>query len=127
LPRQTRRTRNQAPSLRKGQQPAVPAHFYRRTPTPTVEPAPGGDALAGEPDVDSALGAQNAPARSAGAGPEPRGAAAPPRGRGAALQQSTRERLSHTDYGYVIGELKRIFTTAALIVLLLIVIAILRH
>ena len=36
-------------------------------------------------------------------------------------------RLAATDYGYVIGELKRIFITAAIIVILLVVIAVLRH
>jgi len=128
LPRQTRRSRNQAPSLRKGQQPAVPAHFYRRTPAPTLEPPPGSEEQAGEPDLDSAaLDRPAAPSSRALAAPGAPAATAGPRGRTAARAEAARERLSHTDYGYVIGEVKRIFVTAAIIIVLLIVIAILRH
>jgi hypothetical protein len=36
-------------------------------------------------------------------------------------------RLTTTDYGYVVGELKRIFITAAVVVLLLIVVALLKR
>lgn len=128
MPRQTRRSRNQAPTLRKGQQPAVPAHFYRRTPAPTLEPPPGGDELAGAPDSDSAAlsAAPDAPA-AATAAPAPAPFAGSRPRPTAPRQPAAAPRTAVTDYGYVISELTRIFTTAAIIVVLLIVIAILRR
>ncbi|HZQ34407.1 MAG TPA: hypothetical protein VFD32_00630 [Dehalococcoidia bacterium] len=125
MPRQTRRSRNQAPTLRKGQQPAVPAHFYRRTPAPTLEPEPGSEQQAGAPDIDSAaLPAEPEAAVHAASSPAP---AAGMRSRPVSARQPAAPRIAVTDYGYVIGEVTRIFTIAAIIIVLLIVIAILRH
>ncbi len=128
MPRQTRRSRNQAPALRKRQQPAVPAHFYRRSPAPTLEPAPGSEEQAGAPDLDSAALA-NAPEAQPVATPapvQPLSAGVRPRPT-APRQPAATPRVAVTDYGYVIGELTRIFTTAAIIVVLLIIVAILRR
>ena len=118
MPRQTRRTRNQAPTLRKGQQPAVPAHFYRRTPAPTLEPPPGGEEQAGAPDIDSAaLAPAPEPAMARGQTPAPTPIAnTGPRGRSAARLAAAAPRIAVTDYGYVIGEITRIFTTAGIII-----------
>jgi hypothetical protein len=127
LPRHTRRTRNQAPSLGKGQQPAVPAHFYRRVAAPTVEPAPGGEELAGQPDIDSVTRDLIAGRNTLATSPESLGVVASPRAGASVRQQPARDRLGVTDYGYVIGELKRIFLTAGIIFTLLILIAIAQH
>lgn len=125
MPRQTRRARSQASAQRKGAEPVVPRHFYRREPAAAVEapaePDRESEAAGSALESDPAYLRPAEPARLATAAPRPA-----PRGIARAAVAS-KERLASTDYGYVVGELKRIFLTAALIIAFLIVVALIKR
>ncbi len=123
VPRQTRRARMQTAG-RKRTTPLIPRHLLDRSGPATLEP-PSSD------DVDLET-LETAPEMASAPLIERKPAPAPP---SAFIRRATVEkpaaaspaRLASTDYGYVVGELKRIFLTAAIIVVLLIVVALLRR
>jgi hypothetical protein len=124
LPRQTRRARNQTTGTRKRSEPAIPRHFYQTAPTaPVQEPSLDVDDATEEPDVDSSVIARAAtPTRFA-----TQVATAPVARARPAASAGVASRLASTDYGYVVGELKRIFITAAIVVAMLLVVALVKR
>ena len=105
----------------------VPRHFYRREPA-AADAAPAEPELVSQetdaaPEGPSPYLRPTDPARPPSGSPRPAPAA-----RGVARAAlASKERLASTDYGYVVGELKRIFATAALIVVLLVVVALIKR
>ncbi|MHB8575821.1 MAG: hypothetical protein ACYDCQ_10890 [Dehalococcoidia bacterium] len=132
MPRSTRRSRTQGTGQRKRPEPNIPHHLIRHGGPATLEPLEAGDvsvqesdlvAPADAPRVDrSFLSATSTPA------PPPRAPVGSPRAATPARAPAAETpRRAATDYGYVIGELKRIFITALVVIVALIVITLLRR
>ena len=129
MARQTRRSRTG--SARRRSEPSLPLHLYQRhdpNEEDAREIAREDAAEAGVLTLDAPLEAPQ-PAQPVAARthavpvvPQKRPAAAPQRERA-----SGGSRLSFTDYGYVIPELRRIFAVAATVIVLLVIVAVLHH
>ncbi len=123
MPRQTRRARIQTGG-RKRSTPLIPRHLLERSGAATLEPPTGDDVafetLEAAPEMASAPMIERTPAPAPPSTFMRRAMAEKP-------AAASPARLASTDYGYVVGELKRIFLTAAVIVVLLIVVALLRR
>jgi len=129
LPRQSRRARMQHPGARKRTEPAIPRHLYESSTRTLTEPAESPsvreDDFAVEPERPETpvrLNRFRAPATPAARSNAPVTGVFANR-----TQAPVAARLASTDYGYVVGELKRIFITALIIVILLVVVALLRR
>ncbi len=142
MPRQTRRARLQ-PGARKRTTPLIPRHLLERAgpatlePSERAEPKENGESEAGAlEELEAAPQMAAAPRIERGFVPPvalPTTPAKPASGFSRRAQPveksgvSLAARLASTDYGYVVGELKRIFITAAVIVILLVVVTLLRR
>ncbi|HZU78033.1 MAG TPA: hypothetical protein VFA70_14800 [Dehalococcoidia bacterium] len=119
---------------RKRTEPLAPRHPHLRTAPLVLEPEerslateeaarPVQAAAQPEAEAERRFTARSMPAPTSN--PFRRPSAAATALREAASASATK--IVTTDYGYVVGELKRIFLTAAVIILLLIVVALLRR
>ena len=129
MPRQSRRVRTQSTG-RKRTTPIIPRHLLEGVRPATLQPPAidvSDDMVVEELETAPAMAASPRIERNPAPRPEPRSGFV--RAGSIAAKESTpiSARLAATDYGYVIGELKRIFITAAIIVILLVVVAVLRH
>ncbi len=100
----------------------------RRPGPATLEPLPEDTATVTESDVVTPVDAPRVDRSFAAARTAP-AASLPSRAesRAARAEQEIAARRSVTDYGYVMGELKRIFITALIVVIGLAIIAIVHH
>ena len=131
MPRQSRRVRTQSTG-RKRTTPIIPRHLLEGARPATLEPPAtevSEDMVVEELETAPAMAASPRIDRNPAPAPRPEPRSGFVRAGSVAAKESTpvSARLAATDYGYVIGELKRIFITAAIIVILLVVIAVLRH
>jgi hypothetical protein len=97
---------------RKRTTPLIPRHLLERSGPDTLQAAPD---MASAPMIDRSPAPPAAPSTFI------------KRAQAEKLASASPVRLASTDYGYVVGELKRIFITAAVIVALLIVVTLLRR
>jgi hypothetical protein len=92
----------------------------------TLEPPTATEAVEGQPDIDSSLLAPTEPVVEE----QPRYTAKRTVLTARTATAPAKEPASKwatTDYGYVVGELKRIFVTALIVIAFLIIVAILKH
>lgn len=133
MPRQSRRARTQSGARKR--EPNIPRHLLERAKSATLEPpVPVIDAAPDEVELPSDVAAATVapalhterPYRDASPVAARFGGAertAPAIGRPAPAAS----KWATTDYGYVVGELKRIFLTALIVIVFLIVVALLKR
>lgn len=129
MPRQSRRARTQSGARKR--EPNIPRHLMERSGSATLEPPPIdlGDGLHVVDEVDSA---EPAPDLTAARPGRDRSDVAARLGGPAKTAPTigkpvpTASKWATTDYGYVVGELKRIFLTALLVIVFLIVVALIK-